>query len=444
MNRTIKRLIKTSVVCAALWGVNACYGYDVYIGGNIKLDQLLNRGTWSYVADHASGYYNHPDGLRKMTLEQRKQIAAQFKNKRVFIEQNGHYVTQAWANPFDPKHPNAFSLSAAGFEPYGVIAVGRPVDDWKTLLQAYDKLGYKQCYVMTGISSGIKYKNGWLDAKNDVYRTCMALPGTAGGSMDEPVNLFFGYHGKWRQSTIDEIKWLHAHGKKFIYLMSPNSAGDQFLDLSKKLVRSLESAGAIPDIYAVEYYRKGYDMTPETVKDKAGNQLPANTVTGIAYWLMKHQDGAPGFADLWLQDGAGNAYAQGTITPQANNARAMVHIPANTHSISYTVNVTSKDSVIDYIPVIQVKTKSPIVGWTVSFAANGHNVTSEVMDGNGYVFKGNDVLWPGKTEHITMTLTRTASAATVSPLDIVLQLRAHPDSKIVRDAITLTTGGEAL
>ena len=275
---------------ALLTFASACPAYEVYIGGFINQEQLIDRSTWSFVADHCDGYFNHPDALRHLTLAQQQQIAGNLKHKEVILESNNHRGLSAWAStPVAPNRvPN--SIAAAGFVPHGALiaASGIPTLEWQNLARQYQNAGFRDCYVMTGISLG-KKGEGWKDPRNDQTRALLTDPLTAGCGPDQPVNLYVG-DAKWRQSTIDQIAWTHAHGKKFMYLISPNSSGADFLKNAQATVLDLESHGAFPDIYAVEYYRTGYDMTPETVKDDKGNLTPANTVTGIAYWLIKHRD----------------------------------------------------------------------------------------------------------------------------------------------------------
>ena len=118
-------------------GISTARPYQVFIGGNIKQEELLDRTQWTFVADNCDGYFNHPDGLRLMPLEQRQKISARFKNKAVIAEANRSEAPNPWTlPPSSPNNPKSLSLQAAGFTPYGAfIAFGnQPIEKWRTPL----------------------------------------------------------------------------------------------------------------------------------------------------------------------------------------------------------------------------------------------------------------------------------------------------------------------
>lgn len=420
-------------------GISPSRAYQVFIGGNIKQEELLDRAQWTFVADNCDGYFNHPDGLRLMPLEKRQQISALFKNKAVILEANHGGAPNPWSNDSSSSNnnPKHLSLKEAGFTPYGAfIAFGnQSIEKWHELAAQYQQRGYQNLFLMTGISMGVRGE-GWRDSGNDETRNLLQDPLTAGSGVDEPVNLFLA-NEKWRDSTVDQIFWVHQHDKKFLYLISPNSAGTDFLQESQKTVRLLEEKGSIPDIYAVEYYRAGYDMTPETVPDGKGGVLPANTVTGIAYWLIKHRDGNPDFADLRVKDSLGRMVGHNIVPPEATTEHPILQLQPGESTLRCTVNITSRDAAIDYAPVLQAKLKGATKAWRVRFAVDGREVSDAVLK-DGFVFAGKEVLWPDTTRSMTMTLRREDLATTHGNLNVVLLLRANPSSKIIRDSVVVT------
>jgi len=416
------------------------YAYEVFIGGFAKQDQLLDRDKWSFVADNCDGYYNHPNALQKMDLTERQKIAALFKNKAAILEANNHRGPTPWANEPSATNPNAMSIKAAGFVSYGALiaAGGGPLETWLPLAAQYHRDGVPNLFVMTGISLGTK-REGWKDPRNDSTRTLLLDPSTVGCGVDEPVNLFLS-NRKWRESTFEEIIWTHQQNKKFIYLISPNSSGSNFLAYSQQVVRALEARGTSPDIYAVQYYRRGYDMTPETVPDTNGVAVPANTVTGIAYWLLKHRDGGVGFADLWVRDNARNTtYGQYVIDATAVADGQVVRLDSSVASPrNYTINVTSRDPTVDYAPVVQARLSEASKGWNVTFSVDGQDVTGDVLK-DGYAFVGQHILLPGTTQYLTMTITRNAAASDQGSLNLTLLLRSNLANATVRDMVKFTT-----
>ena len=131
---SLRKLAGFSLLAAFAW-TNSCRAYDVYIGGFTKQDQLLDRSTWAFVADHCGGYFNHPDALRHLTLAQRRQIAGNFLHKDVIQEANNHRAVSGWTAAPAPAHPEAQSLAAAGFVPSGafIAAGGCPTLEWQNL-----------------------------------------------------------------------------------------------------------------------------------------------------------------------------------------------------------------------------------------------------------------------------------------------------------------------
>ena len=211
-----------------------------------------------------------------------------------------------------------------------------------------------------------------------------------------------------------------------------------FLQESQKTVRLLEEKGTIPDIYAVEYYRAGYDMTPETVRGSNGVSVPANTVTGIAYWLIKHREGNPDFASLWVKQGLDRAVGQNIVTPTATSKDQILRLEPGESTLRCTVNITSRDAAIDYAPVLQAKLMGATKAWKVTFAVDGREVSDAVLK-DGFVFAGKEILWPETTRSMTMTLRHNDFASDNGNISIVLLLRANPSSPIIRDTVVLTT-----
>ncbi len=443
MNRFSRNCLAVSATFSIFIAAH-CPAYEVFIGGFNKQEQLLDVQSWAWVAEHCDGYFNHPNGLQKLSLAERKQIATALKNKRVIVEANNSRRVSPWTDGPDPALPEKMSLTAAGFIPYGafIAAGGIPTDTWNILAKGYRDHGYSNCFIMTGISVGSKGE-GWKDPRNDQTRSLIREPISAGVGTDQPVNLFLT-NEKWRQSTLEQIDWTHKLGKQYLYLISPNSSGPDFLSNSQKTVREFEKNGLSPDIYAIEHYRVGYDMTPETVRSEGGQMVPANSVTGIAYWLLHHRDGSPGFADLTAQDSNNVVTGSEVMASKLVSEQQVVRLPATgSKAMTYTLSIVSKDPVIDYAPVISAEVTGTTQEWTPTFIADGKNVTSDVLKG-GYSFVGDAALQPKSTRRLTMILTPNPGAASSGDAHIAVVLRANRSSALVRDGLMFTSAKTAV
>ena len=150
----------------------------------------------------------------------------------------------------------------------------------------------------------------------------------------------------------------------------------RWLGMAQECVREHEDAGAKPDIWIVFEYATDTPTLPETVDGK-----PADTITGMAYWLIHHVQDPKHWANL--------------------------RVPAVSSGSVSSIELHNDSSWLDLCPVLFAKTSGPHPDWKVHFRLHGVDVTAPITQGNGLAFIGSHRLWPGDTRRIQVVLERT-------------------------------------
>ena len=108
---------------------------------------------------------------------------------------------------------------------------------------------------------------------------------TDGASTDGPLSLWQADQGQMRSGSFSVVKYAHRLHKTAAVMVTPYDLKPRSLWLAaaQGCVRQHEDAGAKPDIWIVFEYATDTPTLPETVDGK-----PADTITGMAYWLIHH------------------------------------------------------------------------------------------------------------------------------------------------------------
>ena len=88
-----------------------------------------------------------------------------------------------------------------------------------------------------------------------------------------------------RSGSYSVVKYAHSLHKTAAVMVAPYDLKPTslWLAVAQECVRQHEDAGAKPDIWIVFEYATETPTLPETVNGK-----PADTITGMAYWLIHH------------------------------------------------------------------------------------------------------------------------------------------------------------
>ncbi len=410
--------------CLALLGdLNLrAVNYEVYPGSAYYLTQMVDSISYPYVAQYANGFYYHPVGFSSssdvtLTTQQKQSICDNFSNSFAMVE-----------GDMGNSNPNAdvgdiTTIAGFGLTPIAAF-VNRPASNlavWRQLVANNGALNTPS-YEMLAPHVIYTYPSGFNDPQFSYARSNMLVAGCAGSGVDAPVYLYRNYGSFYQQVIWQQRDASVSYGKKFNYLISPNNSTDQQLMLDTKyLVQSLEDNGHEADVYGVVLYGlRPVDLTPETTN--YNGVVQANwTITGLAYYLLKHRDGEPGTLDLYATSNGVN-YAQSVMSPVATNAAQIIPFDA-TKTNQFTLTLTNRSAWLDYAGVLRARADTNLLAnWNVTFQIGTTNITTAVMSQTGYVFLAGQRWQPNTARQVTVTL---GPKGAPTPIDLVIEALPH-------------------
>jgi autotransporter-associated beta strand protein len=405
--------------------------YEVYPGSAFYLPQMLDRSQWSFVADHCNGLYHHPVGFSDLDVAQETTYTSHFSNRFAMVE--GDMGSGSTTGDV----ANLQLMTSYGLTPVAAF-VNRPSSNlavWRQLVRNNAAQG-APTYEMLAPHRLDDTALGWNDPLWNYARSNMGVAGCVGSGVDAPINLFVNQGNAYRQSIYDMRDWTVANGKKFNYLISPNNSYDAaLLADTRTTVRAMEDTGHEPDVYGVVLYgERPVDLTPEKVTVNGVDQA-ATTITGLAYWLLKHRDGEAGTVDLSAIR-SGTTYGGGVTAPVLTNSAQVVAL-SSTASRSFTLRVNNNSPWLDYAGVLRARVSGSNQDWTITFSKGGQDVTAAVFSGNGRLFVGADRWMPGFQSELTMTVTPNG---TPGPLKLVVEALPHGGVDHALDVLSFESG----
>jgi autotransporter-associated beta strand protein len=406
--------------------------YEVYPGSAFYLTQMLDRSQWPFVAEFSSGLYHHPVGFQELDDTQEQTYSGHFSNRFAMVE--GDMGSGSTTGDVG----NIKRMKALGLSPVAAF-VNRASSNlavWRQLVRNNAVEGAPS-YEMLAPHRLDDTALGWNDPKWDYARANMGVPGCIGSGVDAPVHLFVNQAPAYRQSIYDMRDWTVSNGSKFNYLISPNNSYDAaLLADTQATVRALEDNGHEPDVYGVVLYgERPVDLTPEKVTVNGVDQA-ATTITGLAYWLIKHRDGEPGSLDLSASR-AGTTYAAGQTAPVLL-AHSQVVPLSSSASRTFTLRMSNTSPWLDYAGVLRARAYGSAQDWTISFTKSGQNITSSVIHGNGRVFLGADRWMPGSQIEVSLTVAPVGNSP--GPLKLVVEALPHEGVDHALDVISFESG----
>lgn len=415
-------------LCSSALAVN----YEVYPGSAFYLPQMLDRSQWSFVATRSNGLYHHPVGFSDLTDAEETTYTSHFTNRFSMVEGDmGNGSTTGDV-------ANLQRMTALGLTPVAAF-VNRPSTNlsvWRQLVRNNAAQGAPS-YEMLAPHRLDDSPLGWYDPIRDYARANMLVAGCIGSGVDAPVYLYVNEGAAYRQTIYDLRDWSVANGRRFNYLISPNNSYNAALLADTQFtIRDLEDQGHEPDVYGVVLYgERPVDLVPEKTNIN-GVDHPATTITGLAYYLIKHRDGEPGTLDLSAFR-SGTDHSAGVVSPTLSNASQSVSLPTSGPS-TWTLRMANSSPWLDYAGVLRARFSGASADWAITFNAGGTDVTSSVLSERGRKFLGSERWMPGTTRTITMT----ATPLVASPGNFKLVLEAMPHGMIdhALDVMSFTSG----
>lgn len=419
------------MLLVALASSSAAVNYEVYPGSAYYLPQMLDRTQWSHVATRSNGLYHHPVGFNGLTAAEEATYTGHFTNRFAMVE--GDMGSGSTTSDV----PNLQAMWSYGLTPVAAF-VNRPSSNasvWRQLIR--NNAGQNApSYEMLAPHRLDDTALGWNDPIWNYARTNMQVAGCIGSGVDAPVYLFVHEAAAYRQSIYDMRDWTVASGRKFNYLISPNNSYNAaLLADTQTTVRAMEDTGHEPDVYGVVLYgERPVDLVPEKV-NVGGVDQAATTITGLAYWLLKHRDGEAGTLDLSALR-SGVTSGAGMMSPVLSGAQQTISL-STTASRTYTLQLDNLSPWLDYAGVLRARAFGNPQDWTITFTKGGQDITSQVLSNSGRLFVGADRWMPGAHQEVTMTVTPKASPG---PLKLVVEALPHAGVDHALDVLSFESG----
>lgn len=359
---------------------------QVYIGSANGWDAMnTNPEQWAYVRAHADGFYVNFIQMLNPSAKKCALTSSLFAHKSAYYESDSRDTglggfPDGGQFSRDLQSRQLFALLNGGFR-VSYTSLNYGVGDVK--LGDLKHLGLRApatrpCFAQNGpwLYSGDVLKNIGDNARvrNDTART-------DGASTDGPLSLWQADQGEMISGSFSIVKYAHSLHKTAAVMVSPYDLKPttQWLQVAQQCVRQHEDAGARPDIWIVFEYATQTATLPEEV-----GGLPADTITGMAYWLIHH-----------LKD--------------PDHA---VHMRVSTDFSTggQGVTVSNSSNWLDLCPTLSAKVVDPHHAWSVRFLSNGNDVTAQMAGSVGLSFVGDLRLWPGMSRRIQTVVERRGSA----------------------------------
>lgn len=407
--------------------------YEVYPGSAFYMDQMLDRDLWPFVATHANGLYHHPVGFQELSDAQEELYTSHFTNRFAMVE--GDMGSGSTTGDVG----NLQRMWALGLTPVAAF-VNRPSSNlavWRQLVRNNAAQGAPS-YEMLAPHRLVESPLGWYDPGRDYARDNMRVAGCIGSGVDAPVYLYVHRGPAYRQTIYDMRDWSVANDRRFNYLLSPNeSYNEALLADTMFTVRDLEDNGHEPDVYGVVLYgQRPVELTPEMVIVN-GEARAATTITGLAYYLIKHRDGEPGTIDLTAtRDGV--AYGAGMTSAVLSNPSQSIPLPAG--ATTWQIGISNTSGWLDYAGVLRARAAGQgAADWAITFQADGSDVTTQILSERGRKFLRNERWMPGVNRTVTMTATPLVPAP--AAFQLVLEALPHGMIDHALDTLAFTHGG---
>jgi hypothetical protein len=388
----------------------------VYVGGGDNaagafLGYLGAPNDWTYVQQYADGYYinNFALNTNKTDATQNQRLgalSALFSNKSAF------YETDLQRTDDNSDAIKIDILKSRGFNVnYSIINRG-VTESRKTALKSGGPitiLGMGAPWLVQGnISSNTAGAIAWRDG----------IANTDGSGIDGPLGLWINNTTGYREGSISGVKYAHNLGKIAMVMISPyeSKTPDALLSGSIDCIQKHEDAGASPDIWAIEYYAaqiQQYPVTPE----KTVTGEPAKSLTGVAYYLIRHLRGK---SKLSLNTAQSNA----SIVDKTTSLEIKLPITSGNVDFSVPLNIASDDDAwVDTTPLIKATADNQ--NYNITYTLNGLDVTASVTDKgfpcfNQYRLKGSQKL------DLVMKVKSKTTVSGSLPVNVTVDLMSHP------------------
>jgi len=417
-------------------------GVQVYFGTADWFADLTNYpAQWTYIRQNADGLYinfwqlQHPGFQDAATCQI---FANLFTKKNAFFENDLTQATLANDQTYVDRLQSAgFTLPYTSMNPSVSVDYTFPADRAQNLQMYSLPNGQPQrpCMAQNGPWTMGGDVLGNTGDDNPSYRA--AVTNSDGISTDGPLGYWYGNVQSMQAGSYSMVKFAHSLGKKAVVMLCPYAAGvsgynpaTDYVKVGTSCVRMHEDNDADPDIWSVFEYATTIAAVPE----QSGG-VPAVSVSGMAYYLLKHIKGDPSTLDLYAVTDANTITGQGVFSPPPQTLTVPVSTGITNGAVfHYAIKIADTSSWCDYAALLSAVNSGNTALWTVTFKLAGTDITSSVTNG-GYLFYKTKRIMPNTTNTVDMYLTRTAASGAAS-FNVALSLLPHRGSAAV-DALNI-------
>ncbi len=387
----LKRALPVVAALAALLVLSpAARAQQVFIGSGNGWQQLsAHPEQWEFVRGHADGFYINFIELLHTDAAAFSKLSPLFAHRNAYYELDSRY-TGLGGFPDGGQFSRALQAKELGCLLDGGFRV--PYTSLNYGLDADKEADLKSQGLPAGTSRPCFTQIGPWELGGDILSDAKDNAGiraniarSDGLSTDGPLSLWQADQGKMRSGSFSVVKYVHRLHKTTAVMVAPYNLKPRslWLNAAQQCVRQHEDAGAKPDIWIVFEYATDTPTLPETV-----NGQPADTITGMAYWLIHHLKDPKHWAHLTTPDTE--------RTPDGSVTR---------------LTLRNDSARMDLCPVLLARVRDPLHDWNARFMVSGRDVTRQVTQEGGLPFVGGLRLWPGDARPVRVVLTPRSSAA---------------------------------
>ena len=421
-------------------GAKEAQAQQIWIGSANGWQQMRDHPEqWDYVRKNADGFYINFIELMNVTKADLAPLCVDFKNKNAYFESDSRNTGLGgfpdggqFSDAMQARELNA--LLNAGFKvPYASLNYGIDINKLSDL----HHIG-----MPNGKIRPVFAQQGPWTIGGDINGNAGSAPDTRawiketdGMSTDGPLSLWEANQGNMRAGSFSMVKYAHSLQKTAVVMVTPYDLQprSKWLAMAQQCVREHEDAGAKPDIWDVFEYATDTPTLPET--DAKG--LPADTITGMAYWLIHHIKDPAHFATIVVpthQDRFVSTAEYGANIVPSNAAFSKTSAAHQLSSCTFMIKNSS--TWLDLCPILNANVSGGDGHWLVQVTMSGKDVTSQIRSADGLSFIGLQRLWPGASKRLRMTLTRAAGTPPIKSTNrpvVTIAMRSNPCVKVATE-----------
>jgi len=403
----------------------------VFYGEAELVQQLLTNPTqWSYVQQNADGFYvNFIQMDHMMTPADLKGFYNLYQSGAAYFESDceaDHQTGPQDKAAIDALHTAGFKIIYTSLN-YGWSAERDQILGYYNLTEPISR---RPDFTQLGpwcLSGNINNDPGTGPFPNSKYREWIVQ--SDGLSTDGPMGYWSINFEQMQEGSYSSVQFAHSVNKTAAVMLCPYGAGistynsvRDFLTVGISCVHGHEDNDADPDIWIIFEYA---DATIQAVPEQI-NGYPANTTTGMAYYVLKHRDGEPETLDLYMHE---NMTGKHVYVPQALRPDLVVNVPVGV-VVNHTVHIADYSDWLDYAASIRANiTGGSKSGWNIIYTLNGVDISHAMNSPNGFIFLREHRVRPGTVQSIDISITSTSAITENAILNI--QLAPHRGSAVV-------------